>query len=104
MAKLFAKDKFNLILVSRGEDKLRTTASLLEAEGIEVITISKDLFEINGAGEVDQEITARGLQVDVLVNDAGQGMYGKFIKNELSRELDISQCSSCTGIIRCCLS
>jgi len=91
LAKLFAKDKFNLILVARGEEGLKATAGLLETEGIEVITIIKDLFETGAASEVYREVTERGLWVDVLVNDAGQGVYGKFIENELDRELNIIQ-------------
>lgn len=91
LAKLFAKDRFNLILVARGEERLKATAEFLETEGIEVITISKDLFETGAASEVYREVSERGLRVDVLVNDAGQGVYGRFIENELDRELNIIQ-------------
>lgn len=91
LAKLFAKDNFNLILVARDEQKLSSTAEQLNAEGIEVITISQDLFVPNGANELYQQVKEKALQVDVLVNDAGQGVYGKFIENDLQRELDIIQ-------------
>lgn len=91
LAKLFAKDKFNLVIVARSEDDLKRTSNVLEQEGIQVITISKDLFEPNAAFELYKELSNKQIQIDVLVNDAGQGVYGKFIETDLNRELDIIQ-------------
>ncbi|KQM78501.1 oxidoreductase [Pedobacter sp. Leaf216] len=91
LAKLFAKDNFNLIIVARDQQKLESTTAVLEQQGIEVIAISKDLFLPGAAEELYEHIQALGHQVDVLVNDAGQGVYGKFIENDLKRELDIIQ-------------
>jgi short-subunit dehydrogenase len=54
-----------------------------------VITISKDLFNRDEVYSLCAEIGGMGLQVDVLVNDAGQGVYGLFKDNELERELKI---------------
>jgi len=91
LARLFAKDKFNLVIVARNEDDLERTASLLKQEGIEVITVSKDLFLPDAAFELYEDLKNQNIQIDVLVNDAGQGVYGKFIETELNRELDIIQ-------------
>ncbi len=45
LAKLFAKDGYNLIIVARTEDDLQRTANELRQENsFEVISISKDLF------------------------------------------------------------
>lgn len=91
LAKLFARDNFNLIIVARDQKKLESTAAILESEGIEVIQISKDLFIPGAAEELYQQVKSLSVQVDVLVNDAGQGVYGKFVENDLRRELDIIQ-------------
>lgn len=91
LAKLFARDQSNLILVARDEQNLNATAEMLRAEGVEVVTISTDLFIAGNAQEVYNQVSALALQVEVLVNDAGQGVYGKFTDNELERELDIIQ-------------
>lgn len=91
LARLFAKDNFNLIIVAREEKQLESTAEELKKEGIDVITISTDLFDPANAQEIYRQVNGLGLQVDVLVNDAGQGVYGKFIDNDLERELDIIQ-------------
>lgn len=91
LAKLFAKDKFNLVIVARNEADLERTAGMLKMEGIEVITLSKDLFLPDAASELYEDLKSQNIQIDVLVNDAGQGVYGKFIETELNRELDIIQ-------------
>lgn len=91
LAKLFAKDGFNLIIVGRDTTKLQQVANILEQQGIEVIAHAADLFQPNAAFELYEEIKARNIQIDVLVNDAGQGSYGKFIETDLDKELNIIQ-------------
>lgn len=59
--------------------------------GIQVITINKDLFKRESAFEVYEEVSKQGIQVTILVNDAGQGVYGEFKNTDINRELDIIQ-------------
>lgn len=90
LAKLFAQNQHNLILVARHENDLQAVAAEIgQQHGVEVITISKDLFRKENARALCEEITAGNLQVDILVNDAGQGLYGKFRDTPLEDELDI---------------
>lgn len=92
LAKCFAQDKYNLVIVARNQSELdRTAAELRQQHGIEVTTIAKDLFHREAPFEVYEEIKARGLQIDALVNDAGQGQYGEFTTTDINRELDIIQ-------------
>lgn len=91
LAKLFAQDGHNLILVARNESDLEAAKSMLEQHNIEVITISKDLFEPDAAFGLYDEINSRQLEVDILVNDAGQGEYGLFEETDIRRELAIIQ-------------
>ncbi|WP_158824856.1 SDR family NAD(P)-dependent oxidoreductase [Mucilaginibacter lacusdianchii] len=91
LAKIFAKEKYNLILVARNEQELNNCSNELKQSGIDVITISKDLFKREEAFAVYDEVKSRGLQVDVLVNDAGQGYYGQFKDTDIERELDMVQ-------------
>ena len=100
LAKLFAKDKYNLVLVARGEDTLYNTASELKSTyGVEVITIAKDLFKHGNAFALYDEIKNRGIEIDVLVNDAGQGQYGEFIETDIQRELDIIHLNIATLVV-----
>jgi short-subunit dehydrogenase len=96
LAKLFAQDHYNLIIVARDQQELDSTAHELSAFGVNVKTISKDLSEMDEAKALCDEVNE---QVDVLVNDAGQGVYGLFKDNELERELDIIHLNICATVI-----
>jgi short-subunit dehydrogenase len=89
LAKLFAADKYNLVIVSRDDEKLQATAAELQETGIKVIPIAKDLFDPEEAFALYAELTAQGIHIDVLVNNAGQGVYGEFEDTDIDRELDI---------------
>lgn len=92
LAKLFAKDGYNIIAVSRTmEDLNRIAEEFFQQYGVEVVSISKDLFNSESAMELYEEIKSRNLTVDVLVNDAGQGQYGLFTENDIQRQLNIIQ-------------
>lgn len=91
LAKLFAEDGYNLIIVARDENELRTKAEEFSGTNIDIVTISKDLFQPNAAFELYDEVKNKGLTVDVLVNDAGQGQYGLFVEQDIRRLLDIIQ-------------
>jgi len=96
LAKLFAKDHYNLIIVARDQAELDSTAGELSASGIKVETIAKDLSDMEQAKALCGEINT---PIDVLVNDAGQGVYGLFTENELERELGIVHLNICATVI-----
>lgn len=92
LAKIFAQKGYNLILVARTEDDLSTTANEFRGiYGVNVIPIARDLFQPFAAFDVYDEVKAKGITVNVLVNDAGQGVYGKFIETDITQQLDIIQ-------------
>jgi short-subunit dehydrogenase len=97
LAKLFANDNYNLIIVARDQAELDSTANELGASGINIETISKDLSKMDEAFALCQEIGER--QIDVLVNDAGQGVYGLFKDNDIERELSIIHLNICATVI-----
>ncbi|HTF80405.1 MAG TPA: SDR family NAD(P)-dependent oxidoreductase, partial [Cytophagales bacterium] len=75
LAKLFAKDKYNLVLVARTEARLQELAQEFSRDyGVQQVTIiPKDLSKDGAAAEVYKETQDKGIRVDVLVNDAGVG-------------------------------
>ncbi|WP_080058148.1 SDR family NAD(P)-dependent oxidoreductase [Spirosoma aerolatum] len=80
IAKLFAQDGYNLVLVGRSDEKLDRLAEVFKNNyGTQQITvIGKDLATEDAAQNVYDQVKAKGLTVDVLVNDAGVGLYGMF--------------------------
>ena len=87
LAKLFAKDQYNLVIVARDQTELEVASSELKSSGVKVITLAKDLFQPHAAEEVYNEVKAKGIQIDVLVNNAGHGLYGEFIDTDLKMEV-----------------
>lgn len=99
LAKLFAKDKYNLVIVARDEQELNRAAADLKQYGVSVITMPKDLFRPENAFELYDEVKSKGIDIDVLVNDAGQGQYGEFVDTDINRELNIIQLNIMAPVI-----
>ena len=88
LAKLFAADKFDLILVARNEARLNQLAAELRARhSIEVKVITKDLSAPTAPQELFDEL--RATPVSILVNNAGIGWHGAFAQTSLPQSLAI---------------
>src|SRR4051812_6664337 len=90
LAKLFAENNYDLILVSDEREKLEKAASEIRARNkCEIETIEADLAQENSPKEIYAQLQKMGLHVDVLVNNAGVGVYGNFLTNSLEEELSM---------------
>jgi short-subunit dehydrogenase len=86
-ARLFAVDKWDLVLVARSEDKLRDLADQLQAaHGITAHAIAADLASDAGVQSVVGALSQKGIVVDALVNNAGFGAYGNFWETDAAKE------------------
>ena len=99
LAKIFAYNGYDLIIVARDENELQRAYREFTLIGVDVITISKDLFRKESPFEIYNEVKERGISVDILVNDAGQGQYGEFAETDIYRELDIIQLNICSLVV-----
>tara|TARA_R110001592_G_scaffold363396_2_gene687621 strand:- start:38211 stop:39005 length:795 start_codon:yes stop_codon:yes gene_type:complete len=80
LAGLFARGGYNLVLVARSEDKLRTLASQLARDtGAEVWVEAADLSRRGAAKTLASSLSKQGIEVDILVNSAGVLEHGRFI-------------------------
>ncbi len=92
LALLFARGGYDCILVARSQDKLRELADRLEREHhIKTLVVGKDLSKPTAVDEIYEEVTAAGLAVDVLVNNAGFPVFGLFVETDLMIELEMLQ-------------
>jgi short-subunit dehydrogenase len=90
LARCCAKDGYNVILVARHAEQLEKLAQELSSEyGIEAQARPADLMNLNEAFRLYADIKKEGITVDVLINNAGQGVYGAFTGTDIYRELDI---------------
>ena len=91
LARQFAMNGHNLILVARDTEQLLEAKNELDTEKVRIMILSKDLFDVNSAFELYQELSEQNIVVDNLVNNAGQGVYGLFEETDIRRELAIIQ-------------
>jgi short-subunit dehydrogenase len=92
LAKCFAADKSNLILVARNTTAMGKLAAELRRENkIQVHVITADLSCAESPEKIFDELKGRGTNVDVLVNNAGFGLHGRFAELPLARQLEIIQ-------------
>lgn len=96
LAKLAAKDHFNLVIVARTDADLHNVAADLRKDGVDVLTITKDLFHPNAPFEIYDELKGKGINIEILINNAGQGQYGLFVDEDIDRLLDIIQLNICS--------
>jgi len=92
LAKCFAAEKSNLVLVARTTAALeKLAAELREQFHIQVQVLSADLALAEAPQKIFDELSGAGQVVDVLVNNAGFGLQGNFLELSLERQLEILQ-------------
>lgn len=90
LARLFAKDGYNLVLVARSAEALSGLAAQLAKEfAVRLDTIPADLSQIAAGAELVNTLDARGHKIDVLVNNAGYGLAGAFPGHDLAGQLNM---------------
>ena len=89
-ARLFARDGHDVVLVARSEAKLQELAEQLREEyGVQTHVVTADLSDLDAPRQVFRATEAAGLTVDMLVNNAGFGLYGPFLETDGERELEM---------------
>jgi len=93
LAKLFARDHFNLVLVARSEDKLRRVADELKEHGVTVKTIACDLSDRSAPKSLFDQLRREEIAIDILINNAGFGTHGEFAQtpeSEILGQIDLN--------------
>jgi uncharacterized protein len=93
LAKLFARDRRNLVLVARSGDRLAQVAAELQPLGVAVKTVPLDLAAFQARKFLFDQLQREGIAVDILINNAGFGAFGKFAQipeNEILGQIDLN--------------
>lgn len=86
LAREFAKRKCDLVLVARNTEKLEELKNeLIKKYQVKIENISLDLSIERNCIDLHEKVD----NVDVLVNNAGLGDFGRFYETELSKDLSI---------------
>ncbi len=84
LAKLFARDRYDLVLVARSAEKLARFAGELQRQyQVVVKTVAVDLSTAPAPQFLFDQLQRDGIAVDVLVNNAGYGSFGEFVSMPL---------------------
>ena len=102
LAEIFAANGFDLVLVARREAELEALAERLRGEqGARATVIAMDLLAPDATAELQERLERSGLDVDVLVNNAGLMEVGRFAeldvdKHERLLQLNVTVLASLT--------
>ena len=88
LARLFARDGYELVLVARREDRLRALADEIAATGKpKPLVIAADLARSDAGKLIADKLTALGVEPQYIVNNAGYGLAGLAGSRERDDEL-----------------
>lgn len=90
LARVFAREGYDVVLVARSADKLEALAAeLRQKHGITARVTAQNLTAPGAAEAVFAAM--EGTPPDVLVNNAGYAAFGPFVESDLSTQLDMMQ-------------
>jgi len=96
-AELLAARGANLLLVARREAPMRELGERLQRQhGIEVRVLGIDLARPQAVAELKAFTDSAGLHIDILINNAGYGLFGDFLSQPLARTRDMLQLNMLT--------
>ena len=102
LSKIFAKNGYNLLLVSRNKQRLEVIAKEMENQhDILAKVMSKDLSKSSAPQELYDDIVSDGININVLVNNAGIGTNGKFTDFSVDKHMDLLQLNITTLTLLC---
>jgi short-subunit dehydrogenase len=89
-ARLLAADGYDLVLTARSGDRLATLKKEVEnLNGVRAHVIVADLADPRAPVAIYDDVRRAGLEAQVLINNAGFGMYGLFHQSDLQTELEM---------------
>jgi short-subunit dehydrogenase len=88
-ARQLAAQGANLVLVARSEGKLNALALDLERQSkVHVTVLPADLSRAEEVSGLVAAVKDRGLHIDLLINNAGLGLFENFLDTPLQRQME----------------
>ena len=92
LARYHAAKGGDLVLVARSGGALeQLKQELASVHNVKVVVITADLSQPESAESIYQQTEAAGIQIDILINNAGFGGHGKFHQRELGKDQAMMQ-------------
>jgi uncharacterized protein len=87
LARLLARHGHSLVLVARDRDRLQRLADELGRQrGMDVLVLPHDLSGTDAPEAIVRELAERSLEADILINNAGTIVYGRFWETDWEDE------------------
>ncbi len=89
-ARALARKGTNLVLVARRRDRLERVATEIGTQsGVKVMVVPLDLSRQGSAVELFETVTGQGHEIDLLVNNAGFGLFGNFAEQDREKIVEM---------------
>jgi short-subunit dehydrogenase len=99
LAEELAAGGAHLVLTARRQDRLENLAQALRAKhGVKTEVFAADLAEASAPEKIFAFTQEKGIEVELLINNAGFGQYGELQKAETQRLLDMVQVN-CSAVV-----
>ncbi|GAB6168682.1 SDR family oxidoreductase [Clostridium carnis] len=89
LAKLYANDGYNLILVAKNVDNLKRVKEEFKPYNIKIDIIDVDLSKRDACEKIINFVDKKFLTVDILINNAGVGSFGYLSEIEMEKEINL---------------
>ncbi|MEW5814956.1 MAG: SDR family oxidoreductase [Spirochaetota bacterium] len=90
LAREFAINGHDLVLIARNTNRLETISSELRSQyGVLAKVIVRDLADRNSAEAIYRQLQNEKISIQILINNAGFNVYGEFIRTSLESELQL---------------
>ena len=86
LAKLYASDGCNLILIARNIDRLKMVKSELNKYNVEIKVLSLDISMDYDIEKLFNYVEINNLKINILINNAGIGTFGDFTDIDWKKE------------------
>ncbi len=91
-AKLYAKDKCNLVLVARNKEKLENIKKELgNNSDFEILIYSLDLLKEENIDYLYNDLISKNIHIDILINNAGFAYHYFYVESDYNRQKDLVQ-------------
>lgn len=81
-ARQLAEAGANVVVVARRQERLEQLASFIRSHGTKAIALQGDLAEEGEPERIVAELADQGVEIDILINNAGFGLTGTYAKTD----------------------
>lgn len=90
ICKVLANKGYDIIAVARNKDRLNSLKEEIESKTERKVYVKEvDLTKREKVIKIHSDVKEEFKNIDILVNDAGFGLFGEFTKTDINKELDM---------------